>query len=409
MFDPATFVALRDRHPVYKQLRDEAPVFEARFGPAPVWLLTRYEDVSALLKDPTARVKSLEGNPAGFENGPAKTMFDAQMVLSDPPDHDRLRKLASPAFTLATLRPLQAWLEDIVERRIALLAGRDSFDIVADLAAYVPAATILKILGLTEDDWEPLISRVPAFLHIFSPFPLPEKERDACNDACQFYLDFFGDLIERRSKDPADDIVGKLITARLDEDRLSHVELLAMLHTFLNAGYETTMSTLGAGLWGMLKQREPWERLVADPSLAPVALEEILRWEAPVSFLRRYPTQDMELHGVTIRAGEPCLLALASANRDERRFAGPDRIDLDRPTKEHVSFGGGRHFCIGFQLAKLEARTTLAALARGLPDLHLIDTDPDRAANIMFHSVERLRVATSPHAARPAAQQGALQ
>ena len=304
MFDPASFLALDDRHATYKLLRDEAPIFKARFGPVPVWVLTRYDDVSALLKDPQARVKPLgRETPAGLGDGPARIVFDAQMVLTDPPDHERLRRLASPAFTPQTLRPLQSWLEATVDARIDELAARDEFDLVADLAAYVPAATILHILGVPASDWHPLISRVPDFLHIFAPFPVSAAERDACNAACQFYLDYFGGLVDARRYDLGDDIVGKLITAHDEGDRLTRVELLAILHSFLNAGFETTMSALGAGMWGMLTQGEPWRRLVADPALVPMALEETLRWEAPVSFVRRYQAEDREQHGQTIKAG----------------------------------------------------------------------------------------------------------
>lgn len=396
MFDPSAFVALADRHPAYRQLRDHMPALRAEFGPVSVWILTRYDDVASVLRDATARVKPLEmqGAPSWLGDGPAATMFEAQLVLSDPPDHDRLRRLASPAFTKKTLQPLEAWIEQMVADRIGALADRGEFDLVADLAAYVPGTTILHILGVPTSDWDPLISRVPAFLHIFSPFPIGPDESAACNEACGFYLDYFGALIDERRKSPGEGIIGTLITAQEENDRLSRTELLAMLQSFLNAGFETTMSTLGSGMWGMLSQGDPWRTLTADPTLAPAALEETLRWEAPVSFVRRYALNDIELHGMTIPSGDAILLALASANRDERHFTDPNRIDVHRPRKDHVSFGGGRHFCIGFQLAKLEARITLQALARRLPGLELTGPPPPRQRNIMFHSVERLLVRT---------------
>lgn len=394
MFDPASFPALRDRQPVYRMLRDQAPALKAEFGPVPIWILTRFDDVSRVLKDPTALVKppGYADAPAGLGKGAAGAMFDAQMVLTDGADHDRLRRLAGPAFQAQNLKPLQAWLDQIVAARIRLLAEQEEFDLVADLAAFVPAATILRILGVGDEDWQPLISRVPAFINIFSPFPIGDAARDACEEACQFYLDYFGALVDARRRAPVDDTIGRLIAAQVDDDRLDRTELLALLQSFLNAGFETTMSTLGAGMYGMLAQRQPWDLLVANPLLAPQALEETLRWEAPVSFVRRYVASDLELHGKTIKIGEPVLLALASANRDERKFTEPDRIYLYRQHKDHVSFGGGRHFCIGSQLAKMEARTTLGLLARLLPDLELVEDAPERQANLLFHSIVRLRV-----------------
>ena len=394
MFDPPSFLALRDRHPTYRLMRDQAPVLRAEFGPAPIWILTRYDDVSAVLKDPDALVRppGATGSPAGLGEGAAKTIFDAQLVLMDGPDHDRIRRLASPAFSLRNLQSLEAWLVRTIEGRIRELAERDEFDLVGDLAAFVPGATILHILGVPDSDWEPMISRVPAFINIFSPFPISRADRDACEEACSYYLDYFGRLVDERRRAPGDDIVGRLVNAHEQDDRLDRTELLALLQAFLNAGFETTMSTLGAGMYGMLAQEAPWRRLVEDPSLAPQALEETLRWEAPISFVRRYVARDTEMHGVTIPTGEPVLLALASANRDERKFDEPARILIDRARKDHVSFGGGRHFCIGAQLAKMEARTTLNLLARTLPALELLDEAPPRQQNLLFHSFTRLRV-----------------
>lgn len=395
MFNPIEFVSLPDRYPTYKKLRDEAPVLQTSYGGAPIWLITRYDDVSSILRDATARVKPLPGspNPAGLSDGAAKTFFDAVLVLNDPPEHDRLRKLAQPAFTAAKVAPIQQWFQETVETRVALLAERDSFDFVQDFAAYLPALTIFRILNIPHADWDALTSRVPAFLHIFSPFPIDAAQLEACNAACAFYMDYIGALIDDRRSTPGDDIVGTLISAHEDGDRLSHTELVVLLHAFLAAGIETTTSALSSGMWGMLSQRTPWQQLAANPSLAPQALEEILRWDAPVSFLRRYPSKDTVVQGVTLKAGEPVLLGLASANRDERRFDQPDTIDIHRERKDHLSFGGGRHFCLGIQLAKMEARTAIESLARLLPQLELIDEQPVRQADIMFHSLKHLQVA----------------
>ena len=394
MFDPITLAGQADRYPLYRQLRDDAPALKFEMGPISAWLLTRYSDVSGLLKRPDARVKPPGGlgSPAGLGSGPAAIMFDAQMVMSDPPVHDRLRRLAMPAFTAQVIASLKTWIEDLVEKRVEDLAEMEHFDLVGDLATYVPGSTILHILGIPAADWEPLISRVPAFLFAFSPFPITNEQRTICDEACQFYFDYFGAVVDERRKAPGDDIVGRLITAHDRDERLSRLELLAILNAFLNAGYETTMSALGTGVWAMLSQGDPWAALCANPGLAPLALEETLRWDPPVHFLFRYPDIDLTVEGQTIRAGEPVLLGLASANRDERRFQDPDRIDISRKDNAHVTFGGGRHFCIGAQLAKLEARTTLAALARRMPKLELIETHLDRQISLMFPAIKRLRV-----------------
>lgn len=395
-FDPTAFAAVQDRYPIYQALRDEHRVLRAGHS----WILTRYEDVSALLRDPQSLVKPPGGSPAGLR-GVAAELHGAQLVLSDPPVHDRLRRLASPTFTQQAIAPLQSWIESMISARIDALAERETFDAIGDLAAYVPAATILHILGIPDRDWEPLIARVPGFLHIFSPFPLGEEELAACEASCAYYIDYFGAIVDARQANPGDDIVGKLVTAHVEGDRLSRLELVAMLQAFLNAGFETTMSTLGAGMWGMLSQRRPWETLAADPSLAGHALEETLRWDPPIHFLQRFPAKDLVIDGTTIRAGEAVQCCLAAANRDERRFPDPDVIDIARADKAHVTFGGGRHFCIGALLAKMQARITLATLAQRMPELELVTERPERQVNLLFHAIKRLDVRVNrPRAAR---------
>jgi cytochrome P450 len=398
MFNPDKFAQLNDRYPSYREMRDTTPVLKVESGPVSTWILTRYDDVALLLRNPQARVKPLGGAPAGLGNGAAAALFEAQLVLSDSPDHDRLRRLVSPAFTVQALRPLETWIHEMVNNRVDELAARGSFDLVNDLASFVPATTILHILGIPHSDWEALISRVPAFLYIFSPFPISAEQRDVCESACQFYIDYFDAIITARWANPGDDIVGKLISVHQQNPEFTRIELIAMLHAFLNAGFETTMSALGAGMFGMLIQGTPWRQLCADPTLAGAALEETLRFDPPIHFMRRFPAEDTTFSGVIIPAGDAVQVCLDSANRDERRFNDPDRIDIHRTDKNHVTFGGGRHFCIGAMLAKLEARTTLEALARKLPNLELLDRTPKRQESLVFHAIKSLNVSTgAPH------------
>jgi len=393
MLDLQSFIEAPDRYPIYKSWRDESPALRLDFGGSPVWVLSRHQDVSALLKDPAARMKPPgTGAPAGFTDPITLKMFKAQLVLSDPPDHDRLRRLVAPAFSPSSIGSLREWIEQMVEARVKELAGCGSFDMMEDLVAYVPGNTILKILGIPKSDWEPLIGRVPAFLNFFSPFLLEDAAREATEEACCYYYDYFGALVDERRGKPGDDIIGRLITAHDDQDSLSHDELIGIMHAFLNAGFETTNSALGSGVFGLLSQGTPWRQLCADPSLAGAALEETLRWEAPIHFTWRYPASDLTVGDTVIPAGEPVLACLASANRDERKFADPDIILLDRPAREYMTFGGGRHFCVGSHLAKLEARTVLSTLARHMPDLELEERDPEKHPLLMFPALKRLKV-----------------
>jgi cytochrome P450 len=392
-FDPAF---LANRHEGYRRLREDAPILPIDLPTGRLWLLSRYEDVARVVKESAGRVKAPGHNrpPKHFNDGAAAMLWKHQVVLADPPDHTRLRKLAMPAFRQDRLKALEGKVRTSVEKRLAELAGRDEVDIVAEFASFVPASTIMHVMGLPDEDWGPLLSRVPDFLHVFSPVPLPPEIAERANDACAFYIDYFGKLVDRRMGQPGDDIVGALITAYEDGDRLSRDELIAMLQSFLNAGYETTMSALGGGLFGLLSHEDQREAVRADPSgSAEAAFDEMLRWDAPVHFVMRYLPEPLTLHGVTIPAGEPILLALASANRDQRRFVDPDRFDLNRTDRQYMTFGGGRHFCLGAPLAKMEAKIALELLFKHFPGITLANASaPERQPHLLFPAVKALSV-----------------
>lgn len=393
MFNPYDPAFLADRYPTYRKLRDEAPVLEMPFGATTLYVLSRYEHVSKVLKNGPARVRESD-EPASNHLGDGRAAWfnKMQLVLMDPPHHTRIRALVAPSFNPDTIATLTPFVEDLIEKRLDWMAERDEIDLIADYAAYIPASTITHILGIPHDEWPKVIGLVQDFLYQFSPFPLDAATLAKCDSACDFYHEYFGRYIDARRDDPPGGIVGALFAAEEAGDRLSRDELIMLLHTFLNAGYETTMSALGAGVHGLLTQRDQWRKLCATPHNTGMMFEELLRWEAPVHFVRRFLADDLTIEGVTIRADQPVLLALASANRDERKFERPDAIDGDRPAIQHLSFGGGRHFCIGAPLAKLEARLGLAGLARRFPNMELIDANVEREPNLLFPGIKSMRV-----------------
>lgn len=392
-FNPYDPAFLADRYPTYRMLRDQAPVLAMPFGGTTLYVLSRYEDVSKVLKDGTARVrKSDEPVSTHLGEGRAAWFNRMQLVLSDPPNHTRLRTLVAPAFNNEAIARLTRFVETLVERRLDWMAERNEVDLIADYAAYIPAATITHILGIPETEWPALIDPVQDFLFQFAPFALDGPTLARCNAACDFYYDYFGRHIDSHRGSPPGGIVGAMFAAEQKGDRLSRDELIMLLQTFLNAGYETTMSALGAGVYGLLTQRDEWRKLCDSPESAGKLFEELLRWEAPVHFVRRFLKESIVIEGVTVGADQPILLALASANRDERMFDRPDIIDGIRSSIQHLSFGGGRHFCIGAPLAKLEARLGLSGLARRFPNIELVDREVAREPNLLFPGIKSMRV-----------------
>lgn len=397
MFNPYDPAFLADRYPTYRKLRNEEPVLAMPFGSTTVYVLSRYDDVAKVLKSGTARVrKSDEPVSSHLGNGRAAWFNQLQLVLTDPPNHTRMRTLVAPAFNPTTISALTQFVEQLVDRRLDWMAEQQEVDLIKDYAAFIPASTITHVLGIPETDWHHVIGLVQDFLFQFSPFPLDTDTLARCDKACDFYYDYFGRYIDERRDTPPGGIVGAMFAAEEQGDRLNRDELIMLLHTFLNAGYETTMSALGAGVYGLMKQRDQWDVFCASLDVDKL-FEELLRWEAPVHFVRRFLAEPLVVGDTTIPPDQPILLALAAANRDERRFERPDLIDMSRTTIPHLSFGGGRHFCIGAPLAKLEARIGLRGLAKRFPNMELIDQEVEREPNLLFPGIKSMRVKLNAH------------
>lgn len=397
-FDLAALFGAVDRGDTYRQLRNDHPALAIDLG-QPMSIASRYADVSRLLRDPHAR-QLPEGYdiPEWFGEGPAAVMFRNQMVLYDAPDHVRLRRLVNNGFTPRNIEVLRVAIERSVADRLDELAGPGETDMMRQFADHVPAAATCAILGLPEQDWPELVARAPDFVPIFSPLPLPHGDMRRLHEACAYYLEYFGRLIDQRANArDGESTVDLLIRAEQDGDRLTRDELLATLHSFLHAGYETTQAALGGGLLALLANRDQWDALVADPGLVGSAVEEILRWESPVHFTRRVLAGALEVGDSMLGAGSVVLLALAAANRDERRYPAPDRFDITREDNQHHAFGGGRHFCIGAQLARMELQIAFRQLAERFPRARLADGFvPQRVPSLVFPGVISLPVVLEP-------------
>ncbi|MET8428585.1 cytochrome P450 [Nocardia sp. NPDC004860] len=356
-----------DPHPTALKLLREEPISRVRlpYG-GEAWLVTRYADVRSVLSDPRfgrAATVGREDVPRVRET-PAMPNIPTSM---DPPELTRLRKLTMTAFTTRRVQELRPRTEEIVEDMLTAMAAAGSpADLVEALALPVPVTVICEMLGVPPQDQHRFRDFSDA---IMSTTAVPDEERVAALAAVAEYLT---EQIAERRAHPTDDLLGALVAARDNDDRLSEDELITLGLTLLVAGHETTANQIANFVYVLLTAGE-WDRLRADPDLVPAAVEELLRYIqlGNGGAFPRIAVEDVELSGTLIRAGEAVFVDLAIANRDETVFPDPDTMDLTRHHNSHLAFGHGFHHCVGAQLARLELHVTLTALLRRFPNLRL--------------------------------------
>jgi cytochrome P450 len=364
--DPAI---LADPFPLFRRMRDEDPVHWSPVLKA--WVLTRYADVKGVCLDETMssdRVRPFFATLPSAEAqriGELIRVLTLWMVFRDPPEHTRLRKLAAKVFhvrSVGALRPnierLTAWLLDQMD-------GPEEIDFIGDFAGPLPALVIMDMLGVPGEE----LARIKALsdemaLFIGSTRDAPEKYARA-EAATHEMAELFRGLIRMRRTAPRDDLLTQLIQAEEDGDRLSDDELVATCVILLFAGHETTTHHIANGLAALLRFPAEMDKLRKTPALAPGAVEELLRYDGPIGALVRIVREPHRLHGKALKAGERVFLLMNAANRDERAYADPDRVDFARHGPPHLTFGYGPHICLGFPLARLEGQIALpAVLAR---------------------------------------------
>ncbi|MBG0565559.1 cytochrome P450 family protein [Actinoplanes aureus] len=351
---PVSETFFRDPYPVYDRLRTEAPACRVDLPDgSPVWLVTRYADVRALLADTRLSVDKRNGDGSwrGFSLPPA---LDANLLNMDAPDHTRIRKLVAQAFTPRRVESLRPRVQQIADALLDALAGRAEADLVGDYAGPLPVAVISELLGVPEADRHDFRSWTDTML-----IP-PRGDRAAAARAVGTIHAYLEKLLAAKRADPAGDLLSALIAAREGGDRLSEDELTSLAFLLLLAGYENTVHAIGTGLLTLL--RNPG--VPADP-------EELLRYEPPAPvLLRRFPTEDIDIAGVTVPRGETVLLVVGAANRDPDAFAGPGEVTPGRASG-HLSFGHGIHYCVGAPLARLELEIAIGTVRRRFPGMRL--------------------------------------
>ncbi|MFF0144164.1 hypothetical protein ATK36_4360 [Amycolatopsis sulphurea] len=383
---------LDDPYPWLRQLRDDDPIHPNADGSV---LLTRYADVRAVWREPGTSVDKAEMFRERFGEGPLLAQHTTGMLFRDPPDHDRLRRIVHPFFTRATMARFRAFLEATVDQLIDDVAERGRFDLVTEFAEHIPAAMINRVLGVPAEDAQ-LLRRLG--LQVLFPLNprVPQEAIDAGHAAAGEFVDYLGEHlaeVRRRGVDgPPGSVLEALVAAEADGAAITPDESVHMCLLVFNGGHETTTNLISVGTYGLLQHPEEFARLAElDDRAVNVAVEEINRYVSPLQLQGRRTTAGMDLPSGSLPAGTEVVLCQASANRDEREFADPDRLDLSRKPNAHLAFGLGVHTCIGNQLARLEARVVFPRLARRLRGLAL-DGDPIVNPNIRFRGLSSLPV-----------------
>ena len=376
-YNPVSEEVARDPYAVYRRLRDRDPVHRMRLVDA--WILTRYEDADAMLRD-HARFSNEDRR---FHDAGLTTLLDI-----DPPDHTRLRALVARAFTPRSVRSWHGRVQAIADRLLDAAAGQDRFDVISALGYPLPVTVIAEMLGVPPEDMDRFEGWSNDIALIVEPILTP-AQIEGVRQATEELFAYFETIVEARRREPRDDLVSALLAAEEEGDKLSREELLSTMLLILVAGNETTRNLIGNGMLALLAHPDQLQRLRDEPSLLEPAVDELLRYDSPVQLDGRVAREDVELGGKRLRTGEKVIALIGAANRDPAAFANPDALDIARSQKSHLSFGRGIHYCLGASLAVLEAQIAFRGLLDRFPSIRLA-AEPRYRDGIVLRGVESL-------------------
>jgi cytochrome P450 len=395
-FDPWDPAFLADPYPAYAELRARGRVI--RYEPTDQWLVPHHADVSALLRDRrlgrTYRHRftheEFGRTPPPPEHEPFHTLNDHGMLDLEPPDHTRIRRLVSKAFTPRTVERLRPYVHGLANELVAALVRDGGGDLLTDVAEPLPVAVIAEMLGIPEADRARLRPWSADICGMYELNPSGESAAKAVRASVEF-SEYLRELIAARREDPGDDLVSGLIAAHDEGDRLTEQEMISTAVLLLNAGHEATVNATVNGWWALFRNPAQLAALRADPSLVPSAVEELMRYDTPLQLFERWVLDDIEIDGTTIPRGSEIALLFGSANHDPAVFTDPGRLDLTRGDNPHISFSAGLHYCIGAPLARIELAASMTALLEQAPTLTLA-AEPERKPNFVIRGLRGLSV-----------------
>jgi cytochrome P450 len=390
-FEPGYF---DDPYAQFARLRELDPVHPTLDGN---WMLFRYDDCFRILRDATLSVDDrnirVSAKNQQFAELREQDRGERSMLGLDPPDHDRLRRLVSKAFTPRAIEALRPRVQVLVDEALDRVEPTGHIDLIPDLAFPLPFQVISEMLGMPEGDMLHIRDLSNLMVKTLDPMISDDDVRRSLEASLEMshYLD---GVIAWKREHPGDDMLSALIAAEEDGDRLTTSELTAQVALLFIAGHETTVNLIGNGTRALLRNRDQWDALVAEPSLIMHGIDELLRYDPPVQISRRITLQDLEIDGRRIEAGSFMATVLGSANRDPAKW-GPtaDQLDLTRPDAgQHLSFGSGVHYCLGSSLAKLEGQVAIGTFVRRFPDARLDDVPVEWNGRINLRGLEHLPV-----------------
>ena len=398
-----------DPFPVFAEVRERGAVHQVTLADGhDAWLVARYEDARTALNDPRLS-KDMDAATASAGDvmaeglpGPA---FARHMLAVDPPDHTRLRRLVSVAFSVRRVEELRPHVQRIVDDLLdGIAAARPDarVDLVTAFAFPLPFTVICELLGVPDDERAAFGRELTTLLTPTST----ESEYARAKAASDAVVAQLTSLVETKQRTPGDDLVSALITARDGDERLDQRELLSTIFQLIVAGHDTTASLIGNGVVALLRHPDQLAALRNDPDLVPGAVEELLRFDAPVPHSTfRYATEPIELGGATIPAGAQVIISLAAANRDHTRYDEAERLDVERPDVRHLAFGHGIHFCLGAALARMEGQLALRSLLTRFAHLRLAVPDDElhwaHGDGLVLRGLTELPVIPGPDGGRP--------
>lgn len=373
-FNPTSPEYLRNPYPTYDRLRSNSPI--AYWPDDKLWILTRWSDCHALLRD-----KRFGNDPVGKD-----------MLFQNPPDHTRLRALVQKAFTRRQTEKMHAQAQTITDGLLAKAAAKGQWDVIADLAFPLPLTMIATMLGVPTEEHKKFHHWSNAFAGSMELVREPGWEARLAEAEEGFY-DFFYHLIRQRRADPQDDLLTAMIAVEEAGDRLTYEELYLNAKLLLMAGYETVAGMLGNSIYALLRNPAQWQLLRQQPELLDNAVEELIRYDTTLQIISRKVLETIEWQGFVFEKGQEVGFFLGAANRDPDQFTNPNTLDITRTNVQHLSFGGGIHYCLGTPLARLEGQIAIGSLMRKFPKLKILEENPPYRPSNLFRGLLRLPVA----------------
>ena len=393
LFNPLAPEFIANPYPYYQRLRETDPMHLTPLG---FYVASRHADIATVLRDKRfgkdfAGRMSRRHGPEILEE-PVYRSMRHWMLQQDPPDHTRLRGLVVRAFTARRVEDMRPRIQEIVDGIIDRVEARGRMDLIADFAFRLPVTVICDMLGIPAEDRELFFTSSRTGGRLLDPVPLSRAEIEQHNASNLAAAEYFHRLFELRRRQPGEDLTTQLVQAEEHGSKLSNEELTANVILLFGAGHETTVNLIGNGLLALHRNPDQLKLLREDPSLTAGAVEELLRYDSSVQVTGRTTLEDVdEIGGIALAKGQSVICLLGSANRDPAVYADPDRLDITRADVRPLSFGGGIHYCLGAQLARIEGEIAIATLLRRLPGLQLDDPEhPDWRQTFVLRGLNTL-------------------